>query len=104
MNNKELQMEIPKTIRVGRTRYRILRPETLTGKRGDIFYAPGVIRVARFAANGAARRSPAAQAETFWHELTHAILHDIPHKLWCNEQFVTDFSKRLARAVRSAKF
>ena len=97
-------MEIPKTIRVGRKRYKILRPETLTGKRGDIFYAPGVIRVARFASHGTALRSPAQQAETFWHEVTHAILHDIPHKLWNNERFVTDFSKRLAQAVRSAKF
>ena len=97
-------MEIPKTIKVGRKRYKILRPETLTGKRGDIFYEQGVIRVTRFTAYGAARRSPKEEAETFWHELTHAILHDIPHKLWTNERFVTDFSKRLAQAVRSAKF
>jgi hypothetical protein len=48
-------------------------------------------------------RSPVERAETFWHELTHCILHDMGHKLWRDEQFVTEFSKRLNQAVHTAK-
>ena len=42
--------------------------------------------------------------ETFWHEVTHAILHDMNSKLTYNEKFVEAFSKRLSRAIDSAKF
>ncbi len=43
-------------------------------------------------------------AHTFWHELTHAILHDMKHPLAPNEEFVEKFSKRLNDAIHSAKF
>ncbi len=42
-------------------------------------------------------------AETFWHEVTHAILHDMQHPLWRDEKFVTAFSKRLNEVVHTAK-
>ena len=43
-------------------------------------------------------------ANTFWHELTHAILHDMKHKLETDEKFVTAFADRLTQAVNSARF
>ena len=42
-------------------------------------------------------------SDTFWHELTHAILHDMEHPLCRNERFVSGFSERLNRAVNSAR-
>jgi len=48
--------------------------------------------------------SKRVMAHTFWHELTHAILHDMKHPLAPNEEFVEKFSKRLNDAVHSAKF
>lgn len=42
-------------------------------------------------------------SETFWHELTHAILYDMGNPLWNNEKFVTAFSSRLNEAVNTAK-
>jgi predicted heme/steroid binding protein len=42
--------------------------------------------------------------DTFWHELTHAILYDMGHDLSSNERFVTAFANRLCDAVNSAKF
>ena len=44
------------------------------------------------------------QANTFWHELTHAILYDMGCKLTHNEKFVTEFSNRLDQAIKTAKF
>ncbi len=46
----------------------------------------------------------ASMRETFWHELTHAILHDMKSPLRSDEKFVTAFSKRLSRAIDTAKF
>ncbi len=40
---------------------------------------------------------------SFWHEVTHAILYDMGHNLHNNEHFVTQFANRLSDAVDSAK-
>ena len=42
--------------------------------------------------------------DTFWHELTHAILYDMGCKLTHNEKFVTEFADRLDQAIKTAKF
>lgn len=39
----------------------------------------------------------------FWHELTHAILHDMGED-WRDEKFVVAFSKRLNQAIQTARF
>lgn len=36
-------------------------------------------------------------SETFWHEVTHAILHDMRRDDLNNESFVKAFSKRLSQ-------
>ena len=48
--------------------------------------------------------SNAERSETFWHEITHAILHDMKNKLSYDEKFVTAFSQRLDQAIRTARF
>jgi hypothetical protein len=46
-----------------------------------------------------------ALQETFWHELTHAILESMDCTALNNdENFVEDFSSRLAKAIQSARF
>jgi len=47
--------------------------------------------------------SSSKMQETFWHELTHAILYEMDHPLYRNEQFVTKFSTLLNRAINTAK-
>ena len=43
--------------------------------------------------------------ETFWHEMTHAILEDMGrHTLNRDERFVTQFANRLSAAIASARF
>lgn len=49
------------------------------------------------------QRKPEQISETFWHEVTHAILHDMEHPLWKDEKFVTAFSKRLNQVINTAR-
>jgi hypothetical protein len=44
------------------------------------------------------------QANTFWHELTHAVLYDMGNKLTHDEKFVTEFADRLDQAIKTARF
>lgn len=44
------------------------------------------------------------RSNTFWHELTHAILYDMNNKLTHDERFVTEFSNRLDQAIKTARF
>jgi hypothetical protein len=41
--------------------------------------------------------------ETFWHELTHAVLYEMDHPLYRSEVFVTRFAQLLNKAINSAE-
>jgi hypothetical protein len=97
-------MMIPYKFKLGRHQYRVSQPLTLPYKHvGLVYFATREVFLAQYKSDGSARRSPRKRAETFWHEITHAILHDMEHPLWKNEQFVTQFSKRLNQVVQTAK-
>jgi hypothetical protein len=40
---------------------------------------------------------------TFWHEVTHAILHDMGNALYNDEAFVTAFSKKLGQVIETSE-
>lgn len=90
-------MKLPRRIRVGRRKYvvekKAFKPSWARGalhlEDRRIVIRPGY--------------SPRQQAESFWHEITHAILHDMKHPLWRNEKFVEAFSKRLNNTIHSAE-
>jgi hypothetical protein len=42
-------------------------------------------------------------SDTFWHEVTHAILENMDHPLYRDERFVTAFANRLNEVVSTAK-
>jgi hypothetical protein len=42
-------------------------------------------------------------SDTFWHEVTHAILEDMDHPMYRDERFVTAFANRLNEVVLTAK-
>lgn len=97
-------MEIPQSFRLGRTTYTVQNPWSLgPGLAGEIHYKPAVIRVAWVLGRTFKQRTPRQRAETFWHETTHAILHDMGHPLYKNEEFVTEFSRRLNQVVHTAR-
>lgn len=87
---------LPRMVRVGKRWYSVDVVEAMVNKHeiGRVHYDKRSIELAR-----------ATKNETFWHELTHAILHDMgEHKLNERESFVEEFAQRLAGAVKSARF
>ena len=96
-------MMIPYSFRLGRKAYDIRSVRKLpSGHVGEVHFDLGVLKLA-WTGRGNKDRTPVQRAETFWHEVTHAILHDMGNPLWKNEQFVTQFSKRLNQVVQTAK-
>lgn len=100
---------IPTRIKVGRTWYAVKRERLPIGLRGQWRYRDTIkqhtdIRVSP--GDGSfGNYTEDEQQESFWHELTHAILHAIKRKeLNDDEQFVTDFSSTLHKALKSAEF
>lgn len=95
-------MLIPTKLKIGRKKFSVnVSPSLHQDVYGRCWPAAGLIAVAQ--THKKRQRSAMAQAETFWHELTHCILHDMGHKLYRNEAFVVAFSKRLNQAVHTAK-
>lgn len=100
-------MKLPTTIKIGKTPYAVNQTFSYGNIQGQLFPRVGAMVICTSTgAPGRAliERKPEAIAETFWHEVTHAILHDMDHPLWRDEGFVTAFSQRLAKAIDSARF
>lgn len=100
-------MMIPKTIKIGKTKYPVLQPEMMLPPDhfGHVVCGKHIKVAYSWVENNRTKhRSEHQRSETFWHEVTHAILYDMGHKLESNEKFVTAFSQRLNDAIRSAKF
>ena len=100
-------MKIPKQVTIGKTKIKIDQPESLrVGRqtcRGCFDRADNSIDVAKKDVRGN-RYDKDERSETFWHEITHAILHDMKNQLSYNEKFVTAFSQRLDQAIKTARF
>lgn len=99
-------MLIPDTLRIGKTPYTVYQPvwSPLPRTYGAINYTTRAIHVAHRQHVDNKRRTPRQRSETFWHEVTHGILHDMNSPLYRNEAFVTAFAKRLSDAINSARF
>ena len=97
-------MQIPRRISVGKKTYEITRPHTIQDPAayGRTYFEENRIELAQFDNHGNTFEQVEVD-DTFWHELTHAILYDMGHDLCANERFVTAFANRLSDAVNSAK-
>lgn len=100
-------MKIPKQVTIGKTKIKINQPTSLMvgeqGCRGCFCRKSNEIDVAKKDVRGY-KFDKDERSETFWHELTHAILHDMKNKLSYDEKFVTAFSQRLDQAIKTARF
>ena len=100
-------MKIPKQVTIGKTKIKIDQPVSLmvrgTPCHGCFDRADNSIDVAKQDVRGN-RYDKDERSETFWHEITHAILHDMKNQLSYNEKFVTALSQRLDQAIKTAKF
>tara|TARA_R110000868_G_scaffold112176_6_gene302337 strand:- start:3312 stop:3617 length:306 start_codon:yes stop_codon:yes gene_type:complete len=100
-------MRIPKKMRVGDKWYSVDVVESMR-KRGDmarVFYPEQRIEIGMRSNRTGKSFAPAAINNSFWHEVVHAILHDMGREsLNRDERFVTAFADRLSKAVDTAKF
>lgn len=99
-------MQLPTTIKVGKTVYRVEQPEAMRAlcSRGDIDYGKAIIKVAYRSKLLPQPYTQRQRREVFWHELTHAVLNDMKSKLAYDELFVSVFAKKLSDAIDSATF
>ena len=95
-------MQLPTKFTLGKHQYTVQPAHARKGVYGTIWYDLRHISVAT-KVDDKPRKSQQI-AETFWHEVTHAILHDMGHKLTTDEQFVNAFSKRLTQVIYTARF
>lgn len=100
-------MKIPKTIRVGSRRYKVSLVDAIkpVGAMAEVSYADGTIKLCTHSSlNGRSFKTEELD-DSFWHELTHAILHEMGRvRLRNDERFVTEFAHLLTKAINSAKF
>lgn len=99
-------MRIPKRLKVGKRWYKVdvIDKMWVKGMMGNTNYNTGRIAVAKRSALTNERYKQEDVYDTFWHELTHAILKDMGSKLEANEEFVCAFSSRLNKAILSSRF
>ena len=100
------QLTLPKKIKIGDNWYSVDVAESMRERMfiGEVHYAKRTITLARKSYHGIPLKLSALH-ETFWHELTHAILESMGRTHLNNdENFVEEFSNRLSRAIQSARF
>lgn len=99
-------MKIPTSIKVGKNKYSVHKIKYMhkTGIMGSTSYDGKAIVVATHSNVRNVRFKREEIYDTFWHELTHAILKDMGSKLEADEKFVSAFSERLTKAIISARF
>ena len=100
------QLTLPKKVKVGDNWDSVDIADTMRERlyMGEVHYAKRTITLARKSYHGRPLKLSALQ-ETFWHELTHAILESMGRTALNNdEHFVEEFSNRLANAIQSARF
>lgn len=98
-------MQIPQSFKLGNRLYNVHFTQAMPGRghMGEVDYVKRQVTIAR-TSNVTGRSFKTEEIDdTFWHEVTHAILKDMGHKLWDNERFVTNFSRRLTEVINTAK-
>lgn len=100
------ELKLPKKVKVGDRWYSVEIVETMErrAQMGCVYYGTGAIEVAAKSNVTNQKYSPDEISDTFWHELTHAILYDMGSSLYKNEKFVTRFANRLSKAINTARF
>jgi len=101
-------MKIPKEVTIGNTPHQIRTKDSLVvGNKichGCFDEETHTITLAKGNPLREYKYDADERANTFWHELTHAILYDMGCKLTHDEKFVTAFANRLDQAIKTARF
>lgn len=102
-------IDIPLAFKLGNLRYKVIETDVLksAGGRslmGQVDYEKRTITVATHNARTKRKYDKGEIANSFLHELTHAILKDMGSKLEGDECFVTNFADRLQESLETFKY
>lgn len=99
-------MRIPKKFKLGRKVYKVEQPVKLLepGAFGRAWVTEQVIHVAMEHPRSKRQRSDKERFQTFWHETTHAILHDMGSRKYKDEVFVDELAKRIVSVLHTGVF
>jgi exoribonuclease II len=103
----KIKAQFPRRMRVGKKMYSVEIVEAMLDKKfiGNINFDNQRIAIASRHPSTGRLLAGAEVRDSFWHELVHAILHDMGrHNLNRDEGFVTGFANRLSKAIDSARF
>lgn len=97
---------LPIRLRIGKRTYAInvVNAMKRKGLQGHVSYGTSLIELGLHSNRTGRRYTNDELLHTFWHEIVHAILYEMDHRLYSNERFVDEFSLLLTRAIKSAKF
>jgi hypothetical protein len=98
-------MLIPKSFKLGKRVYTVQVLPTMDkrGVMGATYFQAARIEIGERSKRTGVAYKREDVSNTFWHELTHAILNDMGSNLQRNESFVTAFADRLNQVVNTAK-
>ena len=88
---------IPTRVTVGKRHYWVHEKPRKKGLHGRVYFGTRAIVIHN-------HEDKAVDRNTFWHELTHAVLFEMGSKLFRDEKFVTEFADKLSGAIDSARF
>lgn len=96
---------LPSSLTIGKKQYYVVQqPAVGNNKRyGHVIHGTGTIILYTSDTKGNVT-PPSEVNETFWHEVTHAVLYQMGDKRHSDEAFVTQFSHLLSNAIDSARF
>ena len=102
-------IDIPLAFKLGGKRYKVVEVDSLksAGGRslmGQVNYEKHTITVATHNARTQRKYDKGEIGNSFLHEMVHAILYDMDHKLTTDECFVTNFADRLQEALETFKY
>lgn len=97
-------MHTPTSIKIGKHTYTIEHKDTIPGACGYVSYTTRTICLGQRSSHTGLSYKREDRDDTFWHEVTHAILYEMGHSLYSNEKFVTKFANYLTKAINSARF
>lgn len=102
-------IDIPLAFKIGGKRYKVVEEHSMKTPRGrslmgQINYEKGTISIALHNAATNRKYDKGEIANSFLHEMVHAILYDMDHKLTTDECFVTNFADRLQEALETFKY
>ena len=81
----------------------LVRHTKPTGTMGKVYYELRLIEIATHSGHSQRKFTREELTDTFWHEVTHAILRDMDHPLWRSEKFVSAFARRMTEIVLTAE-